>query len=65
MNAVAFARRLAGLALTINQGRPTAAHWVDALALAAQADPVLGHTREVVFTAGRASVLLHRLKATA
>ena len=65
MNAVTLARRLAGLALTIDQGRPTAGHWVAALALAAQADPEPGHTREVVFTGGRATVLLHALKAPA
>ena len=65
MNAVTLSRRLAGLALTVSQGRPTAAHWVAAMALAAQADPVPGHTREILFTAGRASVRLHPLKATA
>lgn len=65
MNAVALSHRLAGLALTIDRGRPTAAHWVAALALAAQADPVPGHTREVAFTAGRASVRLHPLRTHA
>ncbi|MET3691681.1 hypothetical protein [Methylobacterium goesingense] len=65
MNAVVLARRLAGLATTIHQGRPTAAHWVAALALAAQADPVPGQYREVAFTAGRASVRLHPLRTHA
>ncbi|MBY0397640.1 MAG: hypothetical protein K2X91_14395 [Thermoleophilia bacterium] len=65
MNAVVLSRRLAGLATTIDRGRPTAAHWVAALALAAQADPVPGQYREVAFTSGRASVRLHPLKAIA
>ncbi|SFG65163.1 hypothetical protein [Methylobacterium gossipiicola] len=61
MNAVALARRLAGLALTVERDRPTAAHWVAAMALAAEAEPVPGHTREVAFVAGRARVHLHPL----
>jgi len=61
MSAVDLARRLAGLALTVERGRPTAAHWVAAMALAAQAEPVPGHTREVAFIAGRARVHLHPL----
>jgi hypothetical protein len=61
MNAVTLSRRLAGLALTVSQGRPTAAHWVAAMALAAQADPVPGHTREIEFIAGRARVRLDQL----
>lgn len=65
MNAVVLARRLAGLATTIHQGRPTAEHWIAALVLAAQAEPVQGQYREVAFTAGRAIVLLHPLKASA
>jgi hypothetical protein len=65
MNAVTLSRRLAGLALTVSQGRPTAAHWVAAMALAAQADPVPGYTREVLFSAGRASVRLHPFRTHA
>lgn len=61
MSAVDLARRLAGLALTVEGGRPTAAHWVAAMALAAQAEPVPGRTREVAFIAGRARVHLHPL----
>lgn len=61
MNAVDLARRLAGLALTVERDRPTAAHWVAALTLAAQADPVPGQYREVAFLAGRARVHLHPL----
>ena len=61
MGAVDLSRRLAGLAQTVEGGRPTASHWVAAMSLAAQALPVPGHTREVAFIAGRARVHLHPL----
>ncbi|WP_157085434.1 hypothetical protein [Methylobacterium sp. Leaf99] len=65
MNTVDLARRLAGLALTVERDRPTAAQWVAVMALAAQAELVPGHTREVGFIAGRACVHLHPLKSIA
>lgn len=65
MTAVDLARCLAGIALTVERNRPTAAHWVAAMALAAQADPVPGQYREVAFTAGRASVRLHPIRTHA
>ncbi|GEP04045.1 hypothetical protein [Methylobacterium oxalidis] len=54
LSAVGLSHALAGLALDVQRGRPTAEQWVEALALAAQAEPVPGRAREIEFTPGGA-----------